>query len=103
MLVLMMELKPNEKLYIHLIQDEIKNTLDAGLITDASKQYIFIEQQLHKLIVLNNQKINEKIKNYFEVQQEVKEKVKDLQKQLQDLSDLYHKNATHMYEEIKKL
>ena len=98
-----MDLKEHERFYIKLMQKQITEKLETGLIKDAPQQYAFIEELMQKLVLLNNKKINEKIGLYFEVQDTVKDKVKELQEKLQGLSDQYAKNVTKMYEEIKKL
>lgn len=88
------------KLIIKLIKADLEK---CGLIKEAKSQISFIEENLLKLLMLQDADISKIIEDYFNDQEKIKDEMAKLQKELQKKMDEYVENAKAIYEQIKKL
>jgi hypothetical protein len=91
------------KLYIVMLQEEAKNTLETGLIQEPKAQCMYIEQLLQRLTLTKERRILESIQKYRNDQNELDKQIKEKENELNKLMEEYTKNIREIYEMIKKL
>lgn len=92
-----------QKAVIQYIQNDIKNMLDSGLITDPTAQYRYIDNLCKDLLLLNINSVTNAISNYMSDQNKIQDKLIEIRKKMDELYDEYKKNAQVIIEQIKKL
>jgi esterase/lipase len=91
------------KLYIIMLQEEAKNTLETGLIQEPKAQCMYIEQLLQRLALTKERRIIDSIQKYRNDQKELQKQMEEKQKETDKLMEEYTKNIREIYEMIKKL
>jgi len=89
----------DKKLYIKLIQKEMNDTLESGILKPEQEQQ-FINQICMKLILANDPDINKTIKTYFDDLDKIDDSFKKTYKKY---ADNRYEMVKEMCEEIKKL
>ena len=95
---------------IDYIKDDIKNTLESGLVEDPNAQIKIIDNYCILLTLTNTNTITQITKEYFKNQRslsnkiiELEKKINELKKEQQSLMDNYTENAKLMLDAIKDL
>ena len=92
-----------KRLYVDLEKKNLENTFTSGAVKDPAAQYSYLENSLHKLLLINDPVFTSVISKYFDEQRKLQEEIEKLQQGMQERMDQYGKNAKEIYEEIKKL
>jgi hypothetical protein len=90
-------------IYIDRIKQETIQTLDGGGISDPYEQYAFINSQIQKLLLTNDDRILKTTKKYFEEQDKLMERKKNLDNEVLKIMDEYAENCIEIYKFIKTL
>lgn len=92
-----------KKLFIDRTKKEMKETLESGVMEDATQQYAYVDNIVKQLILVGDIDIVNAANEYFKTQEQIKKEIVEKQKEIQTLMDKYASNSKEIYEEIQKL